>query len=165
MAGKKGSTSTTKAGTWDPNSEKQWHTDKAAGGAAWAMKFIELARRKPTEYALQGWIDDAKLLFEGDRFQLEAFYGALQFACLGRLPKEPDGNPILTDSFDDSLCRAQEFAAFLEGYSERIDGGGLLDGEVAGQTMAIALLNDALLKLNRQRDHAGTPEVQEVHHG
>ena len=162
MAEKKSTTSTTKAETWDPNSEKQWHADKAAGGAAWATKFIELARDKPTEYALRGWISDAEKLFEGDQFQLDAFYGALQFACLGHLRKEPDGNSILTDSFDDSLCRAQEFAAFLEGYSERIDGDGLLDGETAGQTMAISLLNDALLKLNRQRDYADAPKVQEA---
>src|SRR5450759_2274282 len=75
-------TSTTKAKPWDPNSEKQWNADKAAGGAAWALRFLELARAKPADYALQGWIDDAEWLFKGNVAELKEFYATLQIACL-----------------------------------------------------------------------------------
>jgi hypothetical protein len=154
----KRSISTTKAKPWDPNSERQWTDDKAAGGAAWALRFIELARAKPADYSLEGWIDDAEKLFKGNRDELHAFYVTLQTACL--IPVgHTERNPILfSDSFDESLNRAQQFAAFLQAYAEG-EKDCMLDGEVEGAAMAHELLSNALLSLNHMRD-AETAEAQ-----
>jgi hypothetical protein len=56
MAVKKGNTNTEKAKTWDPNSEQQWHTDKAAGGAAWAQRFIDGTRGQSCQFS-PTWTD------------------------------------------------------------------------------------------------------------
>ena len=69
------------AKTWDPNSEQQWMMDKAAGGAAWAQRFIDGIKVGP-KYDLQGWISDAEGLFEGKPNELGAFYDTLQAGIL-----------------------------------------------------------------------------------
>ena len=132
-----------------------------AGGAEWAQRFINTAGPEYGGIALRESIRDAELLFESNKDELDHFYETLQMSCLAKKPV----NPILSDSFNDSLCRAQKFAAFLEGYTDRIDSDCVLDGETEGHTMAIALLNDALRELNRQQDYAPLAEARKAHHG
>jgi hypothetical protein len=101
-----------KAKIWDADSEQQWFIDKAAGGAAWAQRFIELARAKPEKYALEVWIDDGERLFEGNRKQLDAFYDALQEAIVG-VKAEPDTPRAALDFVDDIERKTSQASAIF----------------------------------------------------
>jgi len=65
-----------------------WEKTQAAGGAAWAQKFIDGIRRDPEGYLLEGWVDDAERLFKNNSVERLAFYDALE---KGFLPGSTSG--------------------------------------------------------------------------
>ena len=146
-----------------------WEKTQAAGGAAWAQKFIDGIRRDPEGYMLEGWVDDAERLFKNNSVERLAFYDALEKGFLPIMAKKHSNNETpsndyealseILDRANNELYHLRALAAASAALIVDSERGELDDGLINATTLLI-MLEEKSLKLAAAVDSARTTHLQ-----